>query len=115
MTTEIEQRIMHGHPESLAALAREVQAAFAPVIDTMNMGLALQQKMYADPDQFINRLEKTLSLLVDRMDQDFRQIKAQMGRIEEAQKESQELLKMLLKMNESSVRKYMEDAHGESG
>lgn len=69
MTTEIEQRIAASHPNSLAALALEVREVFAPVINAMNMGLALQQKMYADPDNLINRLNITLGKLVDRMEQ----------------------------------------------
>lgn len=68
MTTEIERRIEASHPDSLAALAREVANVFAPVLDAMNTGLALQQQTFRDPDQFINRLERTLSHLADRLD-----------------------------------------------
>lgn len=81
MTTEIERRIASQHPESLEALSKEVSAVFAPVINAMNVGLALQQKMYADPDQFVNRLESTLSKLVDRMDNELRQVTTQLSQI----------------------------------
>ncbi|OCX70876.1 hypothetical protein [Acidithiobacillus thiooxidans] len=69
MTTEIEKRIIASHPKSLEALAEEVRAVFAPVIDAMNVGLALQQQMFKDPDHLINRLDATLGKLVDRLDQ----------------------------------------------
>lgn len=69
MTTEIEKRIMASHPKSVEALAEEVRNVFAPVIDAMNVGLALQQRMYKDPDNLINRLDATLGNLVDKMDQ----------------------------------------------
>ncbi|MCL4525166.1 MAG: hypothetical protein M1492_01480 [Gammaproteobacteria bacterium] len=95
MTTEIERRIASSHPESIAALAREVSAVFAPVIDAMNVGLALQEKTYRDPDQFMNRLEGTLSKLVDRMDTELRQVATRLTRIEDEQRLIREAVKAL--------------------
>ncbi|MBU2853345.1 hypothetical protein [Acidithiobacillus ferriphilus] len=96
MTTEIERRIASIHPESLAALAREVAEVFAPVINAMNVGLALQEKMYADPDQFINRLESTLSKLVDRMDTELKQVTIRLTHIEDEQRIIRDAVKALV-------------------
>lgn len=95
MTTEIERRIASIHPESLAALAREVTEVFAPVIDAMNVGLALQRETYKDPDQFMNRLESTLSKLVDRVDTDLKQITTRLTRIEDEQRVIRDAVKAL--------------------
>ena len=95
MTTEIERRITSRHPESLATLAQEVAEVFAPVINAMNVGLALQQQMYKDPDQFINRLEGTLGKLVDRMDTELQRIVSRMDKIEDQQRVIRDALKEL--------------------
>ena len=96
MTTEIERRIASIHPESLAALAREVAEVFAPVFDVMNVGLVLQQEMYKDPDQFINRLESTLSKLVDRMDTELKQVTIRLTHIEDEQRIIRDAVKALV-------------------
>jgi hypothetical protein len=93
--TAIEERIASIHPENLAALAREVAEVFAPVIDAMNVGFALQQDMLTDPDQFINRLDSTLSKLVDRVDTDLKRITDRLTNIESEQRKILEAVKFL--------------------
>jgi uncharacterized protein (UPF0335 family) len=98
MTTEIEQRIISRHPESLATLAQEVADIFAPVINAMNVTMVLQQQMYQDPDQFINRLNGTLGKLVDRMDNELQRIVSRMDRIEDQQRVIRDALKELARL-----------------
>lgn len=110
MPSEIERRIESLHPDSLKALAQEVAEVFAPVIDAMNVGLVLQQKTFQDPDQFINRLEKTLSNLVDTMQANLKAVNDNLALIEEEHRLFREALKEL----DARVRKGEPD-HGKSG
>ena len=64
---EIQKRLRDNHPENLEALAQEITRTFAPVVDAMNVALALQIKTFRDPAQFVNQLTCTLELLTERM------------------------------------------------
>lgn len=110
--TAIEERIASIHPENLAALAREVAEVFAPVIDAMNVGLALQKELYGDPDQFINRLENTLGKLVDRVDTDLKNIADRLTGIEEGQRLIRDAVKELATLLGESPKQQRERDNG---
>lgn len=105
MTTEIEERLRATHPKSLETLAKEVGEVFAPVIDAFNMGFAIQEKMYRDPDTLINRLDGTMNKLLDRLDR----MDAQISAMQQEQILFRKSLKEIVNILQSKG-----DSHGKS-